>query len=701
MASSEPRMKISKKSSESWFSRRAAVIRQSRTGSARKEEMSQAAWFNIWAKGKVRPYSLEDFESIVLMSVTFGWINRLEELLNSCPLSFRNDVASHLRTENSLIGTAASGGHLAVVKYLVQSCKADPDDLNWEPFSLEFDEESEKGVSAFWLACFKDHLPIVTFLLETAKARVDHTDHAGNNGLHIACAMGHQKIAEYLIGKGCLLTHENHSRLTALQVAIDYGHTSICTFALKNKPAQFDVNHQSSVGYSLLHHVAGTPAIKIALEIVEAGGKLDMRGRGGVTPLELMVTYDDQENIRKILGNPIVSVEAKILGYELMGVDYYDKDLRKQCEECLNIASDLRARFDISCVSQSSVSELTLTVEMNDKRGIFVHSELELKVQMALMKERMFGLFHKKTIYFLQKFLAQEPTLRCARLNLEVIYFMMTGEMNNIRTFPPSLLNTVSMNSIDYLTQNAKVFLESQPNPSFPYPRDRVLAIISSLSAKLSLETAHWKEVKKRGFDTLFHVNRLRVNVERIFYALLNVIVIHMTYALKEKSPTMKEELDKEIRHVIRVNHRDSIGNNILQCFAWKGTINHLEAIIDCPIPHVDIAKLLIQCGANVHNVNQDRQTLMHTLSRCEALNTPEMLLMFLEKGVHWDFKDNQGENFIVPGNFSAADLMKLSPVVKKQMTLQCFAAGEVKRHFLPVAWASLPEHLRLFIEHH
>ncbi|KAG6336356.1 hypothetical protein ID866_2751 [Astraeus odoratus] len=103
------------------------------------------------------------------------------------PFALANDASS--RTGFTPLHSAASRGHLDVVRWLIEECGAMPD------------LEDREGETALHKAALHGHVPIIKYLLPD-KADVHARDADGWTALHNACSKGYLDIVRWLCESG-------------------------------------------------------------------------------------------------------------------------------------------------------------------------------------------------------------------------------------------------------------------------------------------------------------------------------------------------------------------------------------------------------------------------------------------------------------------------------------------------------------------
>lgn len=129
---------------------------------------------------------------------------------------------SHARSK-SLVHAACLGGHLDVVRYLVDEQGCDPS------------HPDDNGVTPLHLACKEGQIDVVKYLLTEKNNFEVKGDSENVTPLHYAAASGHLDILKYLIrNMKCDPKSKTHMQDTALHYASDHGHFEVARYLVEN-----------------------------------------------------------------------------------------------------------------------------------------------------------------------------------------------------------------------------------------------------------------------------------------------------------------------------------------------------------------------------------------------------------------------------------------------------------------------------------
>ena len=135
---------------------------------------------------------------------------------------------------------AGRNGHVEVVKYLIEHCHAEIEQVG----SVTFDGETIEGAPPLWCAAAAGHLGIVKYLVEHG-ANVNKTTFTNSTPLRAACFDGHFQIVKYLVEHKADIEIANRHGHTCLMISCYKKHLSIVEYLLKLKA---QVNRKSVKG---------------------------------------------------------------------------------------------------------------------------------------------------------------------------------------------------------------------------------------------------------------------------------------------------------------------------------------------------------------------------------------------------------------------------------------------------------------------
>ena len=203
-----------------------------------------------------------------------------------------------------------------------------------------------------------------------------------------------------------------------------------------------------------------------------------------------------------------------------------------------------------------------------------------------------------------------------------------------------------------------------------------------------SLELLHVRPVFRRHQD----------NFDRILNCLSHLLFL-LTSVKSGTGVPDSGRLAELIRRVVRIDPRNSGGESLLHLAANRDNTIKSSTYFDEPqgtfFPSVAVARLLIECGADVSSLDHKRNTPLHTAAKIQNYHTG-LVELLLSHGGHIDQINGDGER-------PAAMLLKLPSCAihpLQHISLQCLAASVIKTQSIPYR-GEVPVSLEPFIEKH
>lgn len=197
----------------------------------------------------------------------------------------------------------------------------------------------------------------------------------------------------------------------------------------------------------------------------------------------------------------------------------------------------------------------------------------------------------------------------------------------------------------------------------------------------------------------LLHVRPIFRRHQDNFDRILNCLS-HLLYLLTTTVPEEDRTLTELVRRLVRIDPRNSSGETLLHLAANRENTIKSSSYFDEPqgafFPSLRVARLLLDCGADVSALDQRGNAPLHTATKAPNYQAP-LVELLLSRGGHIDQVNAAGERptgmlLKLPGGSSIQPLQHVS--------LQCLAASVVKAHRLPYK-GECPVSLESFIELH
>ncbi|KAJ8374510.1 hypothetical protein SKAU_G00050900 [Synaphobranchus kaupii] len=211
---------------------------------------------------------------------------------------------------------ASRHGHLEVVDYLLQHCKANAE-LGG---SVNFDGETIEGAPPLWAASAAGHLPVVRSLLKHG-ASVNNTTLTNSTPLRAACFDGHLEIVRYLVEHQADMEVANRHGHTCLMISCYKGHKEIAKFLLERGA---DVNRRSVKGNTALHDCAESGSLDIMKMLLKCNARMERDGYG-MTPLLAASVTGHTNIVEYLVHQPRSARKERVDALELLGATFVDK----------------------------------------------------------------------------------------------------------------------------------------------------------------------------------------------------------------------------------------------------------------------------------------------------------------------------------------------------------------------------------------
>eukprot|EP00118_Oscarella_pearsei_P004682 m.20411 g.20411 ORF g.20411 m.20411 type:complete len:647 (+) comp28012_c0_seq1:36-1976(+) len=219
---------------------------------------------------------------------------------------------------------SAKNNHLSVVKYLIKECGVDIEATGTVRFTGDRDDIA--GAPPLWTAATAGHVEIVKFLVESG-ADIHHATSTDSTPLRGACFDGHLGIVRFLREHGASVNAANNSGQTPIMVAAGRGHERVVRYLLKQ---DVDLRLKTKEGYSVLHIVASAEnsTVEIYKLLEEAGATGEITPDGWATGF-LAATAGHKPIVDYIIAKGIVSSKQQAEMLELYGSVIFDKNAQQ------------------------------------------------------------------------------------------------------------------------------------------------------------------------------------------------------------------------------------------------------------------------------------------------------------------------------------------------------------------------------------
>ncbi|CAL8281470.1 unnamed protein product [Lota lota] len=621
-----------------------------------------------------------DLTTTVFNAARDGKLKLIQKLLSNKTPEELEALAEEKTQGGTPLLIASRYGHLEVVGYLIEHCKANVE-LGG---AVNFDGETIEGAPPLWAAAAAGHLPVVRALLKRG-ASVNNATLTNSTPLRAACFDGHLEIVRYLVEHRADMEVANRHGHTCLMISCYKGHKEIAKFLLDRGA---DVNRKSVKGNTALHDCAESGSLDIMKMLLKCNARMDRDGYG-MTPL-LAASVTGHTNIVEYLAHQPRSVrEERIDALELIGATFVDKkrdllgamrywrramELRQPGDKAGPLAKPL-ARPPIS--AYNCAQEVTTAEELES----LITDPDEMRMQALLVRERILGPSHPDTSYYIRYRGAVYADSGNFERCISLWKYALDMQQSNLDPLSP---------------MTASSFLSFAELFSFVL-QDRAKGTLATRVTFRDLMCVLGKSVRE--------VERAVAQRDRPpeapQFTKALAIILHLVFLLEKLECTAAQEHQKKqtVYRLLKLNPRGGGGATPLH-MAVDGETTSVGRYPVGRFPSRAVASLLLECGADVESRDCDNNTPLHVAA---ANGCTEVMALLVSAGAHFDATNAQRkaayellDEWRGPGGPPGGPA--LCPL--NHVTLQCLAARAVERHRLPYK-GLISEEMEAFIELH
>lgn len=578
---------------------------------------------------------------------------------------------------------AARHGHEKVVLMLLSKFKPDIE----QEGTVKFDGYVIEGASALWCAAGAGHLDVIKTLVK-AGANVNHPTNTNSTPLRAACFDGRLDIVMYLTEHGADIHIANKYNNTCLMIAAYKGHLDVVSFLLE-KGANPD--EKAHCGATALHFAAECGHVAIVKELLEYGAQIT-KNENGMSPLIAAAERTRADVVEYLVTRPEVSRGEVIEALELLGASFAnDKD-----NYCLDLAYQYLHRTMEMRYNEPEnliLKELARPVpayenwvecQTLEELEAIQRNHNALHMESLSIRERILGTHNPEVphpVIFRGAVFADNARFdRCIELWLHALHLRQQNKVSVVKD----------------LLRFAQVFSQM-----IHVGVDLTFSHVEDVLAACVLELERNKE-KIGNPGPKDDVEQIMEEKESNITTVLYILVI-MTKLLK--FCTKKEEF-RVHQLVFRLNKlklkmRD--GQSLLHlCVNAETPVDDFHTNDVCKFPCATTSKLLIECGADVNAMDQNRNTPLHIIVNYQKpisdfLTLHSIIMELTEAGAHMDIVNMQGETPFQAATTGVAEIILRT---QTKLSLKCMAAKAVKTYNLTYQ-GQVPQSLESFIELH
>lgn len=616
-----------------------------------------------------------DITTAVFNAARDGKLKLIQKLLsNKTP-----EELEALTEEKTQGGTplliASRYGHLEVVDYLVEHCKANVE-LGG---SVNFDGETIEGAPPLWAASAAGHLAVVRTLLKHG-ASVNNTTLTNSTPLRAACFDGHLEIVRYLVEHRADMEVANRHGHTCLMISCYKGHREIAKFLLERGA---DVNRKSVKGNTALHDCAESGSLEIMKMLLKCNAKMEKDGYG-MTPLLAASVTGHTNIVEYLIHQPRATREERVDALELLGATFVDKkrDLLGAMRYWRR-AMELRQPGDkIGCLSKPPPGppvpayDCAREVISTEELEALITDPDEMRMQALLVRERILGPSHPDTSYYIRYRGAVYADSGNFERCISLWKYALDMQQSNLDPLSP---------------MTASSFLSFAELFSFVL-QDRAKGTLATRVTFRDLMGVLSKSVR----EVERAVAQRENPPEATQFTKALSIILHLLFLLEKVECCPDEEHHKRqtVYRLLKLNPRGRSGFTPLHMAVDKDT----TSVGRYPVgrfPSLAVTGLLLECGADVDSRDCDNNTPLHVAA---TNGCPEIMALLVRTGAHFDATNSQRKSAYELLDEQSSGRHALHPL--SYITLQCLAARAIEKHRLPYK-GLISEEMEAFIELH
>ncbi|XP_065348180.1 protein fem-1 homolog C [Cloeon dipterum] len=598
--------------------------------------------------------------------------------LERFPRAYRKEIVSRELHGCSPLFVACKRGHVDIVDYLLTTCDADVEQRGL--FEVP-DDRSVHCVSPLWCAAVSGRLEVIKCLL-AHKADVNAISDSGSTPVRSACFMTHLDVVQLLVENGADIHRANYNGGTCLINSVQS--VQLCKLLLENgaEVNTRDIQNKTALHYAIQEHRLETTKLLLAY-----GANPFYRSRYNDDALQTACLKGATLIFDLLVDSYSYPYERIADALELMGSTYLDEHNDTQMALYYwERATDLRNMYSLypkNRVTPHSQQLASAKAAYNGSTEFETEEDLrsisldvdEMRIQSLLVCERILGVKHKDLLFRLMyRGAAYADALqyqRCIDLWRYALEVRVEKDsiLFNDTCFTAQALVRLYLDLHERRAGNQNQQWGQQPahfneQLKFSDVYNTTLVIVRELNCSKRLLAV--EPVYKRQQESF----------DRILKCLTHLIHLLIAISESEADRSATREL---VREAVKCDPRSSHGDSLLHLVATRNnTIKSTYFADDSGyvFPSAAVARLLVECGANIVSRNYRHCTPLHFVALPANYNQ-EFVKLLLDNGAHIDHQNNLGET---PAAALMANPVCTLPLMK-HTSLKCLAASVVVNH--------------------
>ena len=586
---------------------------------------------------------------------------------------------------NAPLFEAACTGNAAMISFLVKECYADLEERGrYLPYvSL---------ITPLLCATVMNNFEAVKSLIDLG-ADINAVSSCGSTPLLFVCGKWTSAVAEYLIRHGADIKKRNKYGETCLMKAVEL--KELCQLLI-DKGA--DVESQDENGDLALHHAIERDQPGTVELLLDHGSDPYVKNKAGDDAFQMASLKGRELILKQLLFKLKPSVQRWIESYQLLGGYYVDFgkyiDDTDKALKFWKDAVDIQQKNACVAIIPSKPNPVYLFAqEVNtvEELDALARNRESVHMYALMIRERILGPNHEQTIVGLYKrgrfYKWNGEIRRCIDIWKYTLLLQNSGGGKLTRQY---LKNFDGLCRLFYnLYEEGR-----QSNRSV----DQLILIKESLEV-LEKSTVMWEITVGNK-----HAEKISVEVTDL-KAQFMVSMLFLIKIITELDMTAHQvrNLKNIVHRLVRCQPRTNHGRTLLHLWISPRTYFHASGEYILLLPSIAVMELLLECGANVGDVDNENNTALHLCSEVirdsRTENHHDLMKRIaenlLKNGAHVDMVNMVGNRAVDNLTFSLMEMNMLDFV-----SLRCLAARAVMKYKIPYV-GSIAASLESFVQMH
>lgn len=623
----------------------------------------------------------EQYKSHVFNAAREGKLPRIKEYFRLFSKEEVSWLLSQTVENTTPLIMACRHGHVEIVNYFIEQCKADVEQVG----SVTFDGETIDGAPPLWCAAAAGHFLTVQTLIKHG-AKVNHTTFSNSTPLRAACFDGHFEIVKYLVHHGADIELANRHGHTCLMISCYKGHYKIAEYLLQ---LGADVNRKSIRGNTALHDCAESGSLEIMKLLLKNGAKMDVDAYG-MTPLKAAAVAGHTNIVDYLVTQPDIPQIEKVDALELIGATFVDKkrDMHlavkywtKAMEERYVDPNNVLLKKNLGDL----VAAYEFTTEAGNSKDLenLIGDPDEMRMQALLIRERILGPSHPDTTYYIR----YRGAVYADSGNFDrcILLWMYALDMQQQALEP---LNPMTQSSLLSFAELFAYMLSERNgervcDDSVPYSTVSVVYLKGITEVERGL--AH------QPFGPL--LEKELINFNRALLIIMHLMCL--IARLDEGTEKEEDEVKCATYKLLKLKPCGNHGFGLLHMAVDKNT-SSVGRYPVCSFPDPNVVELLLECGARVTDTDSEGNTPLHIAARnTTKSDRGDIMEILLQHGAHIDARNKDGKVSMELVKAVECDISAIN-----YTSLQCLAARAIVKQNIPYR-NCIPRKLEEFVSSH